>query len=202
MRSIVSGILGAALGIAPIACTEDDVDLVPVPRECSSVMVDSLGVEYPTNQTRRCMPGIDEHSPVGLRPDGTCGGEGTPGILLGWGRFFEVCSACDNGTFPYLCRPLICEIDEDCPIFENRRRGHLGTPETFTEEFECRNGLCQSADLDSHPLEELYRPEAEMLCLAPLERFELYDGPDPCPGVGPSSDAWCPQPLPAGCLQP
>lgn len=125
MRSIVSGILGAALGIAPIACTEDDVDLVPVPRECSSVMVDSLGVEYPTDQTHRCMPGIDEHSPVGLRPDGTCGGEGTPGILLGWGRFFEVCSACDNGTVSYLCRPLICEIDEDCPIFENRRRGHL-----------------------------------------------------------------------------
>jgi hypothetical protein len=71
------------------------------------------------------------------------------GRVLGIG--LEVCSACGNGTLSHLCRPLICKIDEDCPIFRNRRLG-----------------------------------------------------PDPCPGVALTSDAWCPQPqpLPAGCLQP
>jgi hypothetical protein len=202
MRSFVAKILSVALAITATACTEDDLDPVVVPRDCSSVMLDSLGVEYPINRSRGCMPGVDEHSPVGVRSDGTCGGESTPTMSFFWGRFFGVCSACDNGSLSHLCRPLICEIDEDCPMFENIRLGHDGARETFIEEFECRNGVCQSADLESHPPEALYRPEAEMLCMAPIERHELYDGPDPCPGVGPTSDAWCPQPLPAGCLQP
>jgi hypothetical protein len=98
------------------------------------------------------------------------------------------------------CRPLICETDEDCPYFPNQRLVD-GELETFTEEFECRNGVCQSADLEAHPEAQLYSYEAELLCLASLPRAEVYDGPDPCP-AGSSGEGLCALPLPDPCLQP
>lgn len=168
-------------------------------RTCSDVMIDSVGAEYPTAEhDRLCMPGVGEDTPTGTRPDGTCGGDDAPSVIFSWGRFYEACPACGHGTLSTLCRPLTCDIDGDCPRFENMRLGDDGERETFIEEFECRNGLCQSADLDEHPPEIVYAHEAFLLCNAMIERHEPYDGPEPCPG----GEETCPLPLPDACLQP
>jgi hypothetical protein len=200
MRAI-SGIVGGLLLMGAVGCGEDD-DLVITPRGCSAVMLDAAGGEYPTNDANGCFPTIGADSPVGWNPDGGCGeSDYSPGMIFGWGRLFEACSACGSASSHDLCRPLICETDEDCPLFDNVR-SVAGERQVFVEEFECRNGLCQSADLESHPPDDLYHHEAGMLCSAPLERREIYEGPDACPGVEPTSEDGCPLPLPVGCLQP
>lgn len=182
--------------LASPACIQDEVG-----RACAEAMRDAAGVEYPTDD-RQCIPAIDDDSPVGFYPDGSCGqGGNEPGLVFTWGRFYEVCSACGPAFFGELCRPLVCEVDEECPRFGNERFVD-GEREPFTENFECRNGVCQSDDLESHPPEIVYSSEAAMLCLAPLPRRAEYEGPDPCPGVPFDSTEACPLPLPAACLQP
>lgn len=162
-------------------------------------MLDSLDVAYPTvsNAEDACYPAIDEDTPTGWGRFGRCDPPDQPGVIFGWGRFFEVCSACDAATIQPLCKPLVCEEDADCPVFENSGRNG-----PFTEEFECRNGLCQSSDLEGHPVDVLSPLDGMLLCAANHERDEIYDGPDPCPGVEPFSGEACPLPLPDTCLQP
>ena len=165
---------------------------------CAPELFDSLGAPYPTIRERgSCFPSVGDDTPTGAGPDGTCGGEDDPSVVFAWGRFFEACPACGSGFISSACRPLVCTEDADCPLFENQ-----GPSGPFTEEFECRNGLCQSSDLDAHPLDEVYPEEALLLCSAAYERDEDYDGPEPCPGIDPLSGDVCPLPLPAACLQP
>jgi hypothetical protein len=169
------------------ACSADES---PEVLPCAPAMFDSAGTEYSTiSGSDHCFPSIRDGVPAGLEPDGWCPPPNDAGAYFGWGRFFWTCPACNHGTDFSLCRPLVCEADIDCPRFPNS---------TFEEVFECRNGLCQSADLQAHPVVVLYPDEALLMCQADLERGEPYTGPSPCPGQGET----CPLPLPDVCLQP
>lgn len=174
--------------VATIAsCESGDTDGA---RRCAVAMFDSLDAEYPTvGQPTECMPGVGDETAEALNLDTECPAQpDAAGVLFAWGRFFYACPACGAGTEFHLCRPLVCEDDSQCPWFPNIE---------IDEVFECRNGICQSADLENHPVDELSVDDAQLMCQAHLERGAPYTGPDPCPGGEP-----CELPLPEPCLQP
>lgn len=194
-KHAVLGFVGWSLAVAIAGCgpgqpgDEDaDTDEGEVEaRGCSDEMVDSTQLEYVTIAHGDCTPGpLSE--PLQAFPHVEGCAPAPPLTLRKLDRFYSLCLLCDEFDVAQNCRPLVCEVDEDCPWYDSKDR------------FECRGGLCQSADLDAFPPDRLSPDDAETLCNAPLERGVAYEGPDPCPGVEPSGT--CPHPLPDVCLQP
>jgi hypothetical protein len=109
---------------------------------------------------------------------------------------FELCSACDFelgwSTGPSLCRPLVCDGEDECPVINERV-------------FECVNRICQDLEQAEDPVNVM---TADLLCRhdAPREvagatpefatRYAQLD----CEGEGLA--ATCELPLPEGCLRP
>ncbi|HVH97610.1 MAG TPA: hypothetical protein VM869_02830 [Enhygromyxa sp.] len=190
MRWFLSISLACVTACGPSLAEDDE-------RGCAEVMYDSLLAPYPTHDDW-CFPGLGEDSPTGRQGTGECSSE-PPGVVLIWGRFFGACSSCGPGFSFSDCRPLICATDEDCPSFLTRN----SDDEVVTNEYECRNSLCQNVDTERFPIDYVDRSDAELLCRANIERDDFYEGEAFCPGVDPlTSKEPCPLPLPDGCMQP
>ncbi len=114
-----------------------------------------------------CQVGLLAATPA---PD-PCSGANQPGYGYGWGRFFEICSACfptDGSMFlwsstPGQCRLLACDTSADCPIM------FTSSP---ADVYECVDGLCENADQSRRPRTPLQRVDAESLCFAVHPRSE------------------------------
>lgn len=199
MRSsklVVSWSVGWSLVVTLAGCgpgqieNEDQVE----ERGCADVMIDSAQVEYLTGDDR-CAPGPLADPDQEFPHLGACGST----VLLGTsGRFSSICVPCGGFGLLEVCRPLVCEVDEDCPSYDDTDVGDEDA--SLHVEYECRDGLCQNADVEAYPPGEVDLGDANVLCNAPLERGVAYEGPDPCPGGEPGGS--CPLPLPDVCLQP
>jgi hypothetical protein len=165
-------------------------------------MFDSVGASYTTDPAktmsttprRGCHPLLWEDSPTAE----DCG-DLEPTMIFGYGALFQTCTTCTSGLPPAGCRPLVCEIDDDCPRWETTWEG-----EPIVREYACRSGLCQNVDIDLVTDGTIRRSEAKELCNATLERGEVNDAAfeSYCPSDQPSPDDRCPLPLPDVCLQP
>jgi hypothetical protein len=179
-------------------CGDDLVD----DRACAPTMYDSLGYPYPSDSRGRCFPTGGADTPTGYSGAGVCNGDDVPGVVFTWGRLFEACPACidewGGGFSPYDCRALVCETDDDCPLFYTPGDNE---DEIVTNDYECRNGLCQNADVERFPEDEISYEDAITLCLGNVERADdSYDGEPYCPDA--TFGETCPLPLPDACLQP
>jgi hypothetical protein len=171
---------------------------------CAAVMFDSLMAPYPRDDRYGCFPSVGEDTPTGPAGLGECGDDTQPGVVFTWGRFFAACPSCNeepddpfDGVFsPSDCRPLVCTTDEDCPSFWVN--GPDGEP--VRHDYECRNSLCQNSDTDLYPIDVISKDDAELLCLANVERAAEYEGEPWCPGVDDGEP--CPLPLPDACMEP
>lgn len=140
--------------------------------------------------------GCEVEAVEGSPPLPACAPGLMPAFLGNPGRFFMVRGTCvmgDGADELVDERILACDLDDDCP-------------ETFEgDAYECRAGLCQSADHETYPPEavpswaEIFRLcRAESDWYSPLE-MGLFDQVDAaCPE---GREEAC-QEVPAECAQP
>ncbi len=132
----------------------------------------------------------------GSPPLPTCADGLTPEFRVNAGRFFMVGGRCilEDGSDELVDERIVaCDEGAACP--SDAQGG----------EYECRSGLCQSADLAAHPAEavptygEIFR-----LCRAQSDWYSALE-----PGLFDRIDAVCPEgadgpcdEVPADCMQP
>ena len=163
---------------------------VEAERGCAAVMRDSEGVLYPTKvEAEICLP-VD----IDLVVD--CG-DREQTLYFAWDRFYFGCPSCSSSLTE--CRPLLCETDDECPMWPD---GHPGRSEG--QEYECRDGFCQNVDIEAYPEDLVSTTSAGFLCRASLPRGEVY-GPVDCAALIENDEGQithCGLPLPDDCLQP
>ncbi len=153
-------------------------------------------------------------APFALQADGTIDMvDGTPvpapcgdkRAIYAWalGRFITIASACvyDHGSWVTDAgreRPVACTSTADCPQWQSWS-------------FECRNGLCQNADLTRYPPSIVDWSTVNELCRAPFPRADTIEPLSPAELAvyeatmsvcSSSAAAVCALPLPSLCWQP
>lgn len=164
-----------------------------------SEIADTSGARFAWQCTDHCRPGLEQGTP----PLPACE-SGMPLYAWDLDRFINISAACTTSTggwvsADYLSRPVACETSSDCPQFTGP--SHV---------YECRAGICQSADVETYPPDVVTWEMADELCYAGLPRGDTLD---PVGAAAQQVSVWlgsacpsmaggCTLPLPGTCLQP
>lgn len=177
--------------VATASCTDGGGSLTEI--------ADTSGARFAWECTDHCRPEVEDGTP----PLPPCD-SGDPLYAWDLDRFINISAACTTSSggwisADYLSRPVACDTTADCPQF-------TGPSHTY----ECRNGICQSDDIETYPPDAITWAMADELCYAGLPRGDTLDPTGPAAqqvsawlaSACPSMTGGCTLPLPGMCLQP
>ena len=162
-------------------------------------IADTSGARFGWECTDHCRPVVEAGTPP-LPPCEI----GQPLYTWDLDRFINISASCTTSSGGWisednLSRPIACGETADCPLF-------TGPSHTY----ECRSGMCQSADTTTYPADAVTWEIADELCYAAFAREDTLDPNGPAAqqisewlaSACPSIAAGCSLPLPGMCLQP